>query len=459
MEKSMKLSARRLMKDFQNKHFRKKIIIHVLNKLRNTPLTFEQILKCSLNCDPALLLNILKYLMEIDKVSYFKDQDGYARYKLNSSPFFNKSELSSSKKSIPAHFIEHKLSNKFTNDLRQRLKDILNSLPEAAPVYYQWWFSESTYENLIKLILLLCKPHSSLAFIGSCTLGALFSHCSEKNISIFDIDKILLDSISFHYSRRTQYFHYDVSDEPNKSLEQSFQFVFADPPWSSCLLKNFLIRGSQLTSIGGIFVISFPQMFTRPSAGSERNELLNLANNLGLSLKLALPSYAEYSVPLFEQVAYKSCGIYLDKPWRKGDLFVFTKTRNSTVDIIPLINKTPQWSQYQYGKRRLFLKKGRISDEIRTDLKSMPGFESLTHNSTSSRLVSWKKATIVSTYNRVAVVHGRRELSVLLKNASAKYQSNHKSPTWLLDSFPNHIINSIASMLNIFDLERSMVKK
>jgi predicted RNA methylase len=285
------------------------------------------------------------------------------------------------------------------------------------------------------LLFCLSKSQTSIAFLGAGTLGTLFSHFTTNPVSIFDIDEVLLKRIQNHSSKSVQAICFDVSKDIDKSFRNFFQLVFVDPPWSAPLLRTFLARSSTFVSLGGFLVISFPQTLTRPSIPLERNKLMKLARSLGLALKAVLPSFTEYSVPLFEQNAYKHYGINLKNAWRRGDLLIFSKTNNSSIkDVSHLIKNTPEWNQYQHKNHRLFLKRDGFFEDGIPSVKLIQGLGGLTYISTSSRLAFWKSASLVSTRNCIAQAYGRKKLSILLRDilnetvSSSQYRQDISLP-------------------------------
>ena len=457
IERTKESAARKLMQDSQDKHFRERVRTRVCEVLRDySSITFEYILKRSLNCDPAFLLDVINELKDDDFISSTENGDFPARYSLKERDHYPRLKATHFHGSAnkPSFGIS---SNSPPNEyLRELLQEMFDTFPEEAPVYSQWWFSESIYEKLIKLVLKLSKPRAPLAFLGSGTLGALLSHFSTNPVKIFDVDKVLLERISHYCSKSAQTIHYDVSNEQDSSFKEKFQLVFADPPWSSSMLHTFLVRSSTFVSSRGTLAISFPPVLTRPSAESERNELLNLAKSLGLSLKLTLPSFTEYSVPAFERNAYEHCGIHLKEPWRKGDLFIFTKTHRNSFDSMHLIEKIYGWSQYQHRKFRFFIKRDGLFEDGAPSVKPIAGVEDLVYKSASTRMASWKKASLVSTRNHFTHAYGRKELAALFKKT---FTQNHQNDVVLAAMLPVQIQETILAMLNIGNSGKTPLRK
>lgn len=439
IKRTKESAARKLMQDVQDIHFRERVSTRIFELLSDAPATtFGHIVKKALNCDPALLLEILHELQASHVISCTKDHAAPARYWLKArcnAPHKKHTPLS---RPATTPSPSTSLNSRGPKYLSEKLQEMLDVLPEPAPVHSQWWFSKSGYRCLINFISGVSKPQTPTAFLGAPTLGALISQCSDNPVYIFDVDEVILKRIGPLCSKSTRIMSYNVSHDPDSSTKGMFPVVFADPPWSSSLLRTFLIRSSALVAAGGILAISFPQLLTRPTIPSERKKLKKLASRLGLSLKFNYPNFTEYSVPRFEHEAYKRSGIKLKKPWRKGDLFIFMKTHNCSIDPAPLIAKTPQWNQYHHGKTRMFLKRDGLFEDGAASVEAIAGLEDLVHKSTSSRMPSWNSASLVSSRNRIAHAFGRKELSTLLdryfKNTDGVHEDKeHSSVTMPLE--------------------------
>ncbi len=400
-----------------HKYFQKTIENHVLSVTYKRPTTFMELLEKSFNCDPVLLKDTLSELTDADMIYEVDEQGPAVRYQSRKKAGSqSEHELYFSVGySEPCQNVS--LAHSEMMQLQDMVTKILDSLPEPTPVYSQWWFSQKSYQKLVKLLLSLTEGRSPIAFVACPTLGCLFSHFSCQPMTIFDIDEVILTKLMNHCcSKSATLVCYDISDRPDTQFKDKFQLVFVDPPWSRTSLRTFLLRTSTLLSPGGTLAISLPPVFTRPTIKEERQNLLVLASKLGLSVRSTLPGFTEYSVPSFEQVAYQGCGITLREPWRSGDLFIFTKTGESSLYVPPPITKSCRWDQYRYGARRLFLKRDGCSEDGVPSIRAIHGFEDLIYRTTSTRTTSWTSASLVSTRNCIAHAHGRKDLSAILGN-------------------------------------------
>jgi hypothetical protein len=396
--------------------YREVVLSHLASLLAATPLTFLQILRKSYNCDPTTLKEAIDTLVSRHHIVPVESGNGKISYKLVQKDIRVLSYcFVKSLPSIPAvrTQLPHFINPKFLEDL---VKTIEKSMPEASPVYSQWWFSSRSYHRLLSLIFQYLPSNAPTAFLACPTLGAVFSNVTDSPVQILDVDKILLTKLSHYCSQSATLTEYDVAAIVPSPFRSRFGFVFVDPPWSRSLLKTFLVRASALSSLGGSVAISLPPVLTRPLISSERKKFLGIAHRLGLRLRTILPSFTAYSVPDFERSAYEQIGLLLDKPWRTGDLFVFTKCAPNPVEVDtqpPFISK---WDQYLWGKHRLFLKRDNSCEKGAPAIRFVHGLRSLKYPSTSSRSKSWTEASLVSTRNYIAHAQGRKVFASLLGN-------------------------------------------
>jgi predicted methyltransferase len=412
--------------------FQARLIRHLLKVLNGQSEPFISILGKSENCDPAFLLDVL-HEMETRGLVRTKNEGVEGEYQLtaHAGAFHDvckSTQLPDSKQ--PKHSI---LDSGYFQDV---VSGIFDSLPEPGLVYSQWWFSKPTYAKLVDLLFHLMRKDTHVAFAGASTLGAVFSHCATSPMTIIDVDDILLRRIASHIERQAQFVCRDISNPLDICLKGKFDIVFADPPWSSSNLKTFFVRSSEMLAMAGTLVISFPPVFTRPSARAERKSLLRMAELLGLSFRTELKGFTEYSVPLFEYRAYKEHSIELNQPWRKGDVLVFEKRSEVTHSADIPIEACYRWDQYDYDMTRLFLKRNGSIEEGPAHIVPVPGKNDFAYDSTSSRTELWKQACLVSTGNQIASVSGTKQLGSILRELLIRNSSMCDAPGHLKDVLP-----------------------
>src|SRR5690606_21446395 len=117
---------------------------------------------------------------------------------------------------------------------------------------------------------------------------------------------------------------------PLQTHRDHFDLVIADPPWYIEYYSAFLLRATETLKVNGELHLSVFQRFTRPEAGREREAIIEYARNLGFELKSLQEQYFKYSTPTFEKLALQAEGIILDRDWRTGDRFIFSKVHPFT---------------------------------------------------------------------------------------------------------------------------------
>ncbi len=212
----------------QDKTFRRSIVRHVLSLLDEGLGTFEEILRESLNCDPAVLLDILNEIEDLNLVSTFQEGGSVKRYLLERGEGFCSSDTHNRAKSEEGFRCRGTERRDMLGDLEGRVKALVSCLPEASPVYSQWWFSPKVYERLLKFMFSLSDESRPSAFLGCSTLGAIISQYSESRVAILDVDTVLLGCIRSHCARSAELIPYDVSDGLEEPLRGAFGSVVVD---------------------------------------------------------------------------------------------------------------------------------------------------------------------------------------------------------------------------------------
>lgn len=385
---------------------------HLVDVLEHGSLTFTDLLKSSRGCDPSVLELVVGELAA-DGIAC-QSQRGDAETPVwglreSSHRPRDRRAFSHSPFNLAAPFSKGK-----DRRAQEVIQSVLGSLPEPTPAYFQWWFTEQTCGRLLRFGLGLSGTCRPTAFLGCSSLGAIFSHFAI-DVTILDIDKVLLDRLSGLCSDGAALTPYDALCPPDRAALGAFQTVFVDPPWSASMLPVFLTRGASLLREGGKLMISCPQTFTRPTIADERRQFLSLARDLGLALLTSIDSATEYQVPPFEYHAYQEVGTSLTTPWRRGDLFVFVKTASSSEPSCPVPQETPShWDQFSFLSTRVFLRRDGEQERGKPRIMPLSNARNSRYTSTSSRSPLWSSASLVTSRNCIARAFGRAALSDIL---------------------------------------------
>ncbi|OHB64778.1 MAG: hypothetical protein A2Y77_00995 [Planctomycetes bacterium RBG_13_62_9] len=404
----------------ETKSLQARLIRYLLTVLDGRGKHFAGIVAKSHNCDPAVLMDALQE-METRGLVRTNGEGSAKEYVLTAhaeAHTWSTGRLRQPTQSQDSEQADHGVLE--SNYFRDLVRAVYGSLPEPGLVYSQWWFSEPTYARLVDLLLRLTERETGVAFVGAPTLAAVFSQCAASPATIIDIDDVLLKRIAACVGKQAQSVCRDISHSLDTSLKGEFDVVVSDPPWSSHSLRTFFVRSSEMLAPEGTLVISFPPVFTRPSAQAERRSLLRMADTIGLSLTNELTGFTEYNVPPFEYRAYREHDIELVHPWRKGDLFVFKKSKRFAESVDVPVKASWVWDQFDYGTTRLFLKKNGSAEEGPARILPLSGKYDFAYDSTSSRTQLWKQACLVSTRNQIADVSGTKQLTAVLRELLGK---------------------------------------
>ena len=421
--------------------FRSEVLARVQKLLTSRAMTFLEVLRNSLNCDPAVIHGVLEEgvcegLFRVDA------RDNRFVFMLR-QPHDSVDNLQSEHPAATTA-LSHGTRNE---DMCSAVEAVVKALPDPTPVYSQWWFSRGTYSRLLQLLNYVKTAHCEVAFLGAPSLAALYSQRSATPITVFDVDTEVLRSLGNQFSSRVTLVPYDVANSMDKTFVGRFGIVFSDPPWGRTLLPLFLWRSYELVREGGAVVISLPQVLTRPGVRDEIRDLLRHAGQWGMTIEQFLAGGTEYRVPPFEREAYRNLGIDLDLPWRRGDVLVLRKIEKAAI-VEPLEPSTRNtWSQWRIGKQRLFLSRLANGNGQIPSIQPVPGAKSFTCTSTSSRSNMFHQASLVTTQNGFAVTSGTAVLMQLLPQCLEDLGQCHAMPSLKRNGSDRDLLVQLGSAL------------
>ncbi len=412
----------------------------VISVLQEKKSSFNDLLSNTLNCDPALLLRIIESLVNEDRVICKETSNGQPVFELKT--IHRKSVLTANQASDfkPKKKVAGKESR-----ASELAGAILSELPDASPVFSQWWFTAECLHKTTRMIQRFTTARDEIGFLACPTLGALTAALGICHSTILDRDQAVLSTLEkIVGNRHADWTLFDATKELASKLCGSFSVLMVDPPWGQSSLKTFLIRSAALVKPGGVVLFSLPPEFTRPGIQKERGQLTAIAQAAGLQVERLKTGYTSYSVPTFEKEAYRTLGITLNTPWRRGDLFVLRKTNNTSYHAACAPAKDRgRWEQYRFGESRVFLKRDGTEEDGPLELTPCADTGSLHYPSTSSRSAAWKEASLVTTRNKIAHAYGRRWLADVLRAIDNKHM--HTKDLINLTKLPR-------TMLSFFDV-------
>lgn len=399
----------------ESKDFLQNIQEEIISSLKVKPLTFSQLLKRLNNCDPLFAKKALD-LLERRKVINFTSG---CRFQIQSKAIPQEQKVKSMfdefKYKVP--LCSSPLTHKNNKNL---INDIKHLLPEASPVYFQWWFHDSIYPLLSDAIISRINFHSKIALIGATTLGAYLSRACNNFISVFDIDKTLLKSVGDLAKRNLELIQYDVFNEIDSLFKNKFSLVYLDPPWYLDTTLIFLKRAMEVCENNGYIFVSLPPLNTRETINSERYKIKEFIFSSGVEIVGYWPSVLRYDVPIFENRAYCQSGIKIDYSWRSGDLILLRKSvATKQVKLSFRSHKKEQWDEFILKKCRFFIRNSDTDSNGKLSIEKLPNYKDFYLKTTSLREPGRKRADMITSRNHCAIVKSKDVLSELIRELSA----------------------------------------
>jgi len=237
------------------------------------------------------------------------------------------------------------------------LTNLYPQYPEPHPAYSQWRITKDSTKIILSKIFE--KNYKNICFLGCPILGIEFSKLKQGKVKILDIDKDVLD----YASKFADTTIYNVGKNVPEKIKNKFECVVCDPPWYYDDISLFIKRATDLVKIGGTIYLSLPGILTKPSIPEERLEFQKLLSSLKLIITELQP-IVEYEVPPFEYMAYKDIPVFSGEVWRKGDWVKIKKCGNVKTKV-PRAKFFQGWTEYSFGKKRIFIKNNKENDEYR----------------------------------------------------------------------------------------------
>lgn len=253
----------------------------VVRALARKPMAFSDLVGATFNCDPAIVYSVLREEISRRNIVMLDDAVG-CRY---CSATVASSEVANRKRPAKRRAANGTAKPTSKVDGDSLAPKWLASLPQAAPVFSQWWFAPRVYPDLIKLLTAYRPELKRAVFLGSPTLGALFSQVTSAHTTVLDVDIGVLESLSPQFAPKANIITYDAAARLASELVGAFDLVFSDPPWSRSSLRMFAQRASELACEDATVIVSVPQALTRPGLHDELTDLMDLATQSGLRLQ------------------------------------------------------------------------------------------------------------------------------------------------------------------------------
>ncbi len=305
--------------------------LRLLKLLEVGPLTFDQILSLAEGTYPVEVREALTSLVSAGSIVPCGDS-----YRLTLGPS-RLSELNASGTAEKGGFI-----------------DVDRVLGDPHPVDYDWRFSEETRWELASLARRFQSGNVRVGLLGVGTLLPIFAQQGLDVILVDTNSYVLRDLKSMGLG--SSIVEHDLFERMPANIGKR-DFVIADPPWYAAYYEAFLMRAAEWLRLDGALVLSVLQRLTRPSAISDRAEIVRFGAGVGFDLWEVAAGAISYSTPRFEQASLASQGINC-LPWRKADRYMFRKVSEPDPDVkLSETQEMADWVDFEIGRARIKVKK------------------------------------------------------------------------------------------------------
>jgi len=319
--------------------------------------------------------------------------------------------------------ISFSLSERIRAEARLPVRESLQDwslLPIPHPLDFEWRFTSDSSRRLLELATTLKCQNSTILLFGTpgVAIEALSHRAGRRTIFVGE-DNVVTRRITALNS---------ASESPLSIATCTLglptkvaDVVILDPPWYLDFIRPMLSAAAAACNPFGHVLISLPPLGTRPTAAIERETIVRFAARLGLDRVEEQPLAINYQTPLFERNALAVSGIRAPSQWRRGDLLVFQKCRESRRPALTRSNRKQQWTEVSVDRMRLFVKCDRSSA---SGLKGLiPLIEGDILPSVSRRDPRRREAHVWTSGNRIFATDNPR----LVLDTAMSYHRNQSS--------------------------------
>ena len=310
----------------------------------------------------------------------------------------------------------------------------LPELPVPHPHDYDWRFDNRTSQHLAQIAINETLPNATALLLG--TPSVLIEMARFRNpppTILLDGNNALVDYLArFQLPSSFILINHNLLSGSLWKADYPVDIVLCDPPWYPEYYTAFLAQATHAARAGATIVVCLLPINTRPSAGTDRWEILKTAHYLGLHLQAMEPGAIRYQTPSFESASLRSSGLKITSNWRSGDIAVFRKISDPGQEVIEdLLASSAEgddegWAEVLLGRYKIKLR-GPFDDyETPPELISIEKGDILP---TVSR--RYKGRALVDLWlwdNRVFGVKGKAAFWAALQTLAGRPQSYNRSP-------------------------------
>jgi hypothetical protein len=197
--------------------------------------------------------------------------------------------------------------------------------PVPHPLDYAWMFTPETARTLLERIATASTPGELVLHLGTPALHTLAcEELPDRRHLLVDRDPRRVQA-----ANRRRQGSAVVRDLLVAGLGVGGAAVaVADPPWYPLHAAAFVGAAAEGLREGGMLLVAMPSALTRPGIAGERQELIDVSVQAGLSLSDEHTGVLRYVAPPFEQAAMSAAGIPgLPEDWRRADLWTLSAVK------------------------------------------------------------------------------------------------------------------------------------
>jgi hypothetical protein len=214
--------------------------------------------------------------------------------------------------------------------------------PEASPMDHEWRFTERSAAYVAGLV---SNCEAPVLCIGTPTVFAALSMVGQP-VTLVERNPILARFLSLQFG--SSVLTTDVADLPSATAGRRYRTIVLDPPWYSEHVLFWVHQALMVAEPNARILISLFSSLTRPSARSERTDLVSLLSSRVGALRVL--SQLTYVTPIFEQETFRAAGLPDCPEWRTGDL-IELRVENSQGLGIAEPPREPSWMRFVLGSQ------------------------------------------------------------------------------------------------------------
>ena len=215
--------------------------------------------------------------------------------------------------------------------------------PIPHPADSDWRFDAETCETIPRIVDELHGRNARVTLIGCPSLFVPLQTGAPRRTLLVEANPAW-----------QQWFRAQSSSAPHDLIDlrpvADSDVVVADPPWYLPEYCYFLSIAGCVARPGACLLLAWPSKGTRPGLETEWSELLLVAEKMGWRYLSTRSRLLGYQTPWFEAQALIATGLPVLANWRRGDLAIFTRTNNASVEIAP---PSRHWQEARHGRLEL----------------------------------------------------------------------------------------------------------